>query len=1344
MANIIGTKGNDTLSGSYNDTLTGGGGNDIYESYSTYTITDFGGVGKGVNPSAAVIAEVDTLTFSGYGDFTARNMLLTQNGNNLEITFEADDSPKVILQNFALENLDNLSKSTGATVNLGNILFEGQTSITDSFDVFNHNSTQSSIFNKNTVTFLNDLDNNVNGFDNSDDVINGQGGNDKIDGKSGNDLLRGGAGNNTLIGGAGNDILNVEFSTGDNILNGDTGNDTLDAGATSGNNVLSGGDGNDFLDTSYISPQFTYTYFVSSGNNTLNGGAGDDTLSAQSPSGNNFLSGGDGNDFLNTSGVNTYRGEPNFSSSGNNTLNGGAGDDSLSADLSTGNNLLSGGDGNDTLSASAGFGNYADYIPPSSGNNTLNGGAGDDYLSASISSGNNFLSGGDGNDSLDAEYSSGNNFLSGNDGNDSFYVSPTFSDTAPSDLVTQTVDGGAGDDLLSVDYTNATGGITSTFNPTTNIGEITAGTYRVNYKNIEGLDILGTAYDDSIVGSNGNDTLSAGVSGIDTIDGGAGDDVLSVDYSNSSGGITTTFNATTNIGAITSATNQVSYKNIEQLNISGTGYNDNIVGNAGNDTLSTGSGGIDTIDGGGGDDVLSVNYSNSSGGITTIFNATTNTGAITSGTNRVSYKNIEQLNISGTPYSNYNDNIVGNSGNDTLSGGGGNDTIIGGAGNDILTGVNGNDILTGGAGNDEFVYNINIGFSSNFDIGTDIITDFGGIGKGSNPSATVIASLDTLQFIGSGFTAQNLQLTQNGNNSEITFENVANTKVILQNFKLENLDNLPANSSRLAIGNILFDGQTSITDSFDVFDAKSTQTSLFNRNTVTFLNDLDNNITGFDNSNDVINGQGGDDIIDGKSGNDLLRGGVGNDTLDGGTGNDTLDGGTGNDLLRGGVGNDTLDGGTGNNTLDGGTGDDTLKNASGSKGDNLLSGGDGNDSLDISGSYDRYYGGSFSDSRSEGNNTLNGGTGNDGLNARGSKGDNLLSGGDGNDFLDISGRKDFSNYIVSYDSRSKGNNTLNGGAGDDTLYAGGSMGDNLLFGGDGNDLLDISGDEDGYSYSEYRDFRSEGNNTLNGGAGNDTLNAGGSMGDNLLSGGDGNDFLDISGYSSSQYYDSRSKGNNTLNGGVGNDTLNAGGSTGDNLLSGGDGNDSLDISGSYSSEYSSDYRSLGNNTLNGGAGDDTLNASGSTGDNLLSGGDGNDYIFASSASGNNTLSGGNGNDILTGGKGNDTLYGGAGTDTFAFNSYNEGVDSLYDFNATNELIQVSATGFGGGLLTPSLSANQFTLGTSATTSNQRFIYDNSTGGLYFDQDGSAAGFTQVKFAQLSAGLSLTENNFVVV
>ncbi len=232
------------------------------------------------------------------------------------------------------------------------------------------------------------------------------------------------------------------------------------------------------------------------------------------------------------------------------------------------------------------------------------------------------------------------------------------------------------------------------------------------------------------------------------------------------------------------------------------------------------------------------------------------------------------------------------------------DTLIGTIGNNIIDGKGGNDTLTGNGGPDKFVIRPGDG--------NDIITDFDGVGKGKKPSPDVIVNpvtivvpqVDTLNFTGSGLTAKNLQLTQNANNLEVTFEDTSNTKVILQNFQLENLDNLPASGSEPALGNILFDNQTNIVDSFDVFDANSTQTNLFNKNTVTFLNDLNNNISSFYNSSDVINGQGGDDIIDAKRGNDLLRGGTGNDTLIGGDGCDTLAGGTGNDVLTGGEGYD--------------------------------------------------------------------------------------------------------------------------------------------------------------------------------------------------------------------------------------------------------------------------------------------------------------------------------------------------------------------------------------------------------------------------------------------------------
>ncbi len=170
-----------------------------------------------------------------------------------------------------------------------------------------------------------------------------------------------------------------------------------------------------------------------------------------------------------------------------------------------------------------------------------------------------------------------------------------------------TIDGGKGDDLLSADYSYVTKrkGITTTFNATTNIGSITVGTNGVSYKNIDRLDITGTAYDDLIVGSNGNDTLSGGYGGNDTIDGSKGDDVLSSNYySFSTEGITSTFNATTNIGSITRGTYQVSYKNIERLNIRDTENDDLIVGSNGNDTINGGYGGNDTIFGGAGNDSL--------------------------------------------------------------------------------------------------------------------------------------------------------------------------------------------------------------------------------------------------------------------------------------------------------------------------------------------------------------------------------------------------------------------------------------------------------------------------------------------------------------------------------------------------------------------------------------------------------------------------------------------------------------------------------------------------------------------------------------------------------------------
>lgn len=433
------------------------------------------------------------------------------------------------------------------------------------------------------------------------------------------------------------------------------------------------------------------------------------------------------------------------------------------------------------------------------------------------------------------------------------------------------------------------------------------------------------------------------------------------------------------------------------------------------------------------------------------------------------------------------------------------DVLSGTKFNDTITGREGDDTLTGGGGQDTFVIRSGDG--------TDTITDFGGVGTGVRPDRSVIAEVDKIEFVGDGLSAQNMLLTQNGSDLLITFERVVDTPlVILKDFDLEDLDNLlKSTGAEVDIGNILFDGQTKIQDSFDVFNANQNRARVFNKNTVTFLNDLDNNTRGENGSNDVINGRGGNDLLEGLSGNDSLNGGEGDDLLDGDEGDDNLFGGEGKDFLYGSSGedflyggddgdnflyggsdNDTLDGNFSTNSfLDGGTGDDSIYNGSGNS---LLDGGSGNDFIEggYFGGNDTLIGGAGDDyllSRNVGNNFLYGGSGNDTLSALendfldGGTGDDFLFGGEGSNFIDGGKGND---YIVD-DEYFGGDDTLIGGTGNDYLY-GGSDND-FLFGGEGSDLLDGG----------------SGNNTLLGGTGDDTL-LGGSDNDTLL-GGSGNDIF---------------------------------------------------------------------------------------------------------------------------------------------------------------------------------------------------------------------------------------------
>ncbi len=201
------------------------------DSPGNYVIDNFVGVGRGVNPSQAILDHLDTLKFTGEG-LTAENMVLEQQGNDLLISFAVANSPKVTLKNFALENLDNLSTVTWASVTAGNILFNGQDSIEDVFDIVDADLQIDQVIRQNTITVLNSLDNQTSGHENSNDIIHGMAGDDHLCGLSGDDILRGGAGNDYLDGGQGNDVLV-----------GGTGNDMLIGGAGSDRFILSSGSG---------------------------------------------------------------------------------------------------------------------------------------------------------------------------------------------------------------------------------------------------------------------------------------------------------------------------------------------------------------------------------------------------------------------------------------------------------------------------------------------------------------------------------------------------------------------------------------------------------------------------------------------------------------------------------------------------------------------------------------------------------------------------------------------------------------------------------------------------------------------------------------------------------------------------------------------------------------------------------------------------------------------------------------------------------------------------------------------------------------------------------------------
>lgn len=235
----------------------------------------------------------------------------------------------------------------------------------------------------------------------------------------------------------------------------------------------------------------------------------------------------------------------------------------------------------------------------------------------------------------------------------------------------------------------------------------------------------------------------------------------------------------------------------------------------------------------------------------------------------------------------------------------------------------------------------------------------------------------------------------------------------------------------------------------------------------------------------------------------------------------------------------------------------------------------------------------------------------------------------------------------------------------------------------------------------------------------------GGAADDTLTGGDGNDRLH------------GGAGADTMTGELGNDVYyvdNAGDRT---IEESGEGTDTAIASASYRLEAGQSVEKLRADV-----GASGLTLIGNAINNNIAGGDGDDTLVG--GDGIDKLGGGAGDDRLSGGDGNDKLTGDLGNDVFRFDRPFigvENIDTVADFNAADDVIQLDQTYF-AGLALGQLSASAFALDNATGTAPQ-IVYDSSRGSLFYDSNGADAGGA-TRFATVTGAPTLSETNFQVV
>ncbi|PHO03452.1 hypothetical protein CSC82_16335 [Rhodobacteraceae bacterium 4F10] len=387
--------------------------------------------------------------------------------------------------------------------------------------------------------------------------------------------------------------------------------------------------------------------------------------------------------------------------------------------------------------------------------------------------------------------------------------------------------------------------------------------------------------DDSITGSEGNDTILAGagddtihaLGGADSVDAGDGHDVIS----------------------------------------GGAGV-DTLIGGAGNDvfTFEDGEtvGAGEVFEGGAGTDTLLLSFGTTFDGLTLDAGASVEVidgsdGALflsgTDGDNVFDLSGVSRLTEI------YDIDLGG--GHDRFVGGALDDLVFGGAGNDTFFGGDGEDELYGDGGDDLFVVDQTaVGYGEIYDGGDGV--DTLRVLSGTTFNDLFAPGVEVIDATADGF----LSGTAGEDNIELTD--------VTSMIGFSNID--------LGLGH-------------DTFRGGALNEAVYGRDgddhirggdgSDTLVGDTgDDTLIGGeseDDLRDVIYAGAGADSVDGGYGNDELRGDAGDDTIAGGFGADTVIGGTGHDRLTGSAFADQMFGSDGDDFVNGGFGHDLLNGGSG-------------------------------------------------------------------------------------------------------------------------------------------------------------------------------------------------------------------------------------------------------------------------------------------------------------------------------------------------------------------------------------------------------------------------------